>query len=270
MDIFQLKNNSLFTIDEWEKNSSIAAGITNRIGGVSSYPKDSLNMAFHVSDELDHVVINRQKVAASLDFPLCNWVGAKQTHETHVHTVTSKTKGSGSFSYDTALEATDGLFTMDKDVLLTLCFADCVPIYFKSKDGKAVGIVHGGWRSTVGLINLKMIEIFEKNNINRNDIDIVIGPSICKSCYVVNSEVINHVQSIVDTNIIKPYEKIANDQYLLDLKHLNQLILLNANISSEQIKITDYCTSCSNDLFFSHRKEKGNTGRMMSYIGIRG
>lgn len=270
MDIFHLKNNSLFSIDEWEENSPIVAGITNRLGGVSSYPKENLNMAFHVNDLENNVIENREKIAKIINFPLSSWVGAKQTHETNVQLITSDQKGLGAYGYETALEATDGLFTMDKNVLLTLCFADCVPIYFKSRDAKAVGIVHGGWRSTVGLINLKMIELFEKNNINRNDIDIIIGPSICKSCYVVNKELINHVQSIVDTNIIKPYEEIADNQYLLDLKLLNKIILLNANISSDQIKITDYCTSCSNDLFFSHRKEKGYTGRIMSYIGIRG
>ena len=270
MGIFKLNQESLFVIEDWQKDSTMVAGITNRLGGVSNYPENSLNMAFHVNDEIEKVVVNRQKIASKLDFPLQNWIGAKQTHETNIHTVTSKDIGSGSVNYETALEATDGLFTMEKDILLTLCFADCVPIFFKSKDNKAIGIAHAGWKSTVGLIAPKMIDLFEKNGIRKNDIEIVIGPSICQECYIVNSTLINHVQNILDTNIIKPYEEIGEDQYLLDLKLLNKLLLQNVGIASEQIKTTEYCTSCSNDLFFSHRKEKGHTGRIMSYIGMRG
>ena len=270
MEIFKISQESLFTIVDWEKDSSIVAGITNRLGGVSDFPKDSLNMAFHVNDEVEKVVANREKIANTLAFPLSKWVGAKQTHETNIHIVTLEDIGRGSVNYETSLEATDGLFTMEKDILLTLCFADCVPIFFKSKDNKAIGMAHAGWKSTVGLIAPKMIELFEKNGIEKNDIDIVIGPSICQNCYNVNSNLINHVQKILDTNIIKPYNQLEEDQYLLDLKLVNKLLLLNVGIASEQIITTEYCTSCSNDLFFSHRKEKGHTGRIMSYIGMRG
>jgi copper oxidase (laccase) domain-containing protein len=75
------------------------------------------------------------------------------------------------------------------------------------------------------------------------------------------------VQKILEDVDIKPYNQISDNQFQLDLKELNRTILTNAGIPHENIMITDYCTSCHENYFFSHRRDRGKTGRMMSFIG---
>jgi polyphenol oxidase len=65
----------------------------------------------------------------------------------------------------------------------------------------------------------------------------------------------------------KPYNLISEGQYQLDLKQLNALILQKSGIPNSQIDVTSYCTSCDHELFFSHRRDNGKTGRLMSFIG---
>jgi copper oxidase (laccase) domain-containing protein len=75
------------------------------------------------------------------------------------------------------------------------------------------------------------------------------------------------VQKLLEEYDEKPYNLISEGQYQLDLKHLNAIILEKSGVPKHQIDISTYCTSCHDDLFYSHRRDKGRTGRLMSFIG---
>jgi len=62
---------------------------------------------------------------------------------------------------------------------------------------------------------------------------------------------------------------LPNGKYSLDLKEANKQLLIQAGIPKENIYVTTYCTSCNPNTFFSHRRDEGKTGRMMSFIGWR-
>ena len=115
--------------------------------------------------------------------------------------------------------------------------------------------------------SLKMVSRLQSEGVSTNEIHVVIGPSICQSCYVVDDKVIDKVQKLLEEYDEKPYNLISEGQYQLDLKQLNMIMLEKAGIPKSQIEITTYCTSCHNDLFFSHRRDHGHTGRLMSFIG---
>ena len=268
MEPFILQRNEFFTIDEWsKKNPGLIAGFTSKNGGYSNNDFSTMNLGLHVNDSIEDVQKNRRKMAELIEFPLNKWVGAEQTHEIHVEKITKNDAGRGSLIYQNSFESTDGFFTQDKGVLLTLCYADCVPLYFFHEDTGAIGVAHAGWKGTVGGIAAEMVSKFEAEGIDKREINVIVGPSICKNCYVVDKRIIVLVEKLLEEKDNKPYNQIEGEQFELDLKQLNHLLLLKAGIIEENIKVTNFCTSCHNEHFFSHRRDMGKTGRMMSFVG---
>jgi YfiH family protein len=261
-------NEAMLLFDKWRQDE-ILCGMTTKNGGVSHFPFQSLNTGLHVSDTKEHVVANRELVAQNLGILLQSWVFADQTHEHTVRCVTGEDAGKGSKTYDTAIKATDGIYTREKNVILALCFADCVPLYFSDPTGSLVGIAHAGWKGTVLQIGRKMAETWKtKEGSKLEDIQAVIGPSIGPCCYKVDDNVIEKVNELpIDTK--SAITEVNDTEYMLNLKELNRLILLDTGIKEENIAVSSLCTSCENELFFSHRRDKGKTGRMMSFIGFK-
>ena len=153
---YRIREDQYLVVDSWtKKDSRVVAGFTTKNGGVSQQDFQTLNIGFHVQDYLEDVKANRQILADRLSFPLDCWVGAEQTHETHIHRVYHSDAGKGAAEYESSFKKTDGLYTSDKNILLTLVFADCVPILFYAPKQGFVGVAHAGWKGTVGEIALK-------------------------------------------------------------------------------------------------------------------
>ena len=268
MDPFVLKEKEYFSLPNWvQKYPNLTVGFTTKNGGNSKAAFDSLNMGFHVKDHVQVVCDNREIVAEKLTFPTQNWVGAQQTHDIKIKKISKHEKGYGAMNYETAFSGIDGFYTFENDILLTLCFADCVPIYFLHGESRAIGIAHAGWKGTVGGIAAEMIRKFQSEGIGANEISVVIGPSICENCYIVDDYVINLVHNKLEDVVILPYNKISDHQYQLNLKECNRLFLIKAGVPSENIQVTNLCTSCQSEHFYSHRRDQGKTGRMISFIG---
>ena len=108
-------------------------GITTREEGYSHYPKDAFNMARYINDDQDNVTRHQALLASVIQFPRNQWVFPIQTHENKVVEITNKDKGTNIDSLSNALHGIDGMYTFENDILLTMCYADCVPIYFIAK-----------------------------------------------------------------------------------------------------------------------------------------
>jgi len=268
MEPFVKTNLSTFSLQNWmDQCPGLIAGMTSKNGGYSQGEFTDLNFGFHVGDKLEDVILNRGTLAELLPFPLEKWIGAEQTHETNIVKVTQQDSGKGALSYETSFKGTDGFYTDEEGILLTLCYADCVPLFFLSPENRMIGAAHAGWKGTVHEIGRKMVEIWGKEGVSPKQIFVVIGPSICEKCYIVNDYVINLVENILEDVDKKPYNLIKEGQYSLNLKELNQLILKKAGVPEENIIVSKLCSSCDKDEFFSHRRDNGKTGRMLSYIG---
>ena len=268
MEPFVLQRKSFFSIQPWtEQFPGLVAGMTTKNGGESIGAYFSLNLGFHVGDELAAVCANREKVGKQIDFPVGNWVGAEQTHGSVIQKVTKADRGKGSLSYDDSFKDTDGFYTNEDGILLTLCYADCVPIFFLAPEKKMIGIAHAGWKGTVKQIAARMIKVWGQEGIKPKDIFIVIGPSICEKCYIVDNRVVDLVQNILEDVDEKPYNLITAGQYSLNLQKANKLLLEKAGVPPHNILLTGYCSSCDDGHFFSHRRDKGQAGRMASFIG---
>ena len=269
---FQEKHDMFLTIENWQRQfPSLLAGFSTRKEGNSQAPFKSNNLCLHVGDDENAVHANREKLALSLGVPLANWVFAQQIHGNHIQRITWSDRGSGVRDYTSGIAATDGLFTAEKGIVLALAFADCVPLYFCSPHFQLVGVAHAGWRGTVRNIAGKMITSWKQEGIPPEEVFVVIGPAICQNCYRVDARVIGEVKKLpVSAELF--YQEVDDKQYTIDLKNLNRALLQQAGVPAGNIQVSGLCTSCREDLFFSHRRDSSkirNTGRMLAFIGIK-
>ncbi|UCZ54197.1 peptidoglycan editing factor PgeF [Bacillus shivajii] len=258
-------------LNRWNSlKGNVIAGFTTKQGGVSGGEYSSLNLCLHVNDNCETVVKNRNLLAEHLGFPMTRWACADQVHENSIAKVTKDDAGKGVLNYDDAIKGTDGLYTNESNVLLTLCYADCVPIYFLGPDKNLVGVAHAGWKGTVKDISGEMVRTWKNEEaIDPANIYAAIGPSIGSCCYVVDDYVIDFVKEVLKQPTELPYKEVSKGQYTLDLKKLNKMLLVQAGVLQENIDVSSYCTSCEDTLFFSHRRDQGKTGRMLSFIGMK-
>ncbi|MFD0771004.1 peptidoglycan editing factor PgeF [Bacillus sp. CGMCC 1.60114] len=254
-------------LQAWEQLGPIIAGFTTKEGGVSTGSFHTMNLGLHVHDNVEDVHENRRLLAEKLHVSLENWICSEQVHDYHVAKVGKQEKGKGVFSYKDGIPNTDGIYTTDTDVLLTSCYADCVPLYFYSPSYKMIGLAHAGWKGTVKGIASEMIRKWKEEGVSLDDIHVAIGPSIGACCYVVDERVLSAAKQVVHGSV--PYEMISDGQYAIDLKEINRLLCLQAGIKEEHIIMSSLCTSCETQLFFSHRRDHGKTGRMLSFIGFK-
>ncbi|KIL44807.1 peptidoglycan editing factor PgeF [Jeotgalibacillus soli] len=271
MEIMTSISSSALKVEEWDKAfPSLVAAFSTKNGGCSSGDFLSLNTGLHVKDREEDVVYNRSCLGNQIHAPLSKWVLADQVHGSKIQHVSAGDCGRGTLKYENAIPDTDGLWTTDLNVFLSLCYADCVPLLFVEPTSRFVGAAHAGWKGTVQNIAGKMILEAQNAGVDIDQLQAVIGPSIGPCCYIVDEYVINQVNNVLANEKQKPYQEISDGQFRLDLKQLNKLLLLQAGLKGQQILSSILCTSCEDQLFFSHRRDRGKTGRMMAVIGWKG
>ncbi|CAM3726697.1 peptidoglycan editing factor PgeF [Cohnella lubricantis] len=274
----------LLHLDTWEeKCEGLTVGFTTRQGGHSASPRDSLNTALHVGDDLAAVLRNRRRTAETLGWDFAAWTCAEQVHSARVRVVASAERGRGRESRESAIQDTDALVTNEPDLLLVMYFADCVPLYFYDPETGAMGLAHAGWKGTVADIAGETVRTMAASFGTRpENLLAAIGPSIGPCCYEVDEPVMKHVRPLVselmgeseslagagfESRGNPPFIERGNGRASLDLKEINRHLMIKAGILPSRIELSSWCTGCRTDLFFSHRKENGATGRMMSWLG---
>ncbi len=160
----------------------------------------------------------------------------------------------------------DAVITKQKGLLIGVQVADCVPILLCDPKKQVVGAVHAGWRGTAEAILKKTIQTFcEHYFSDPADILVAIGPSIRQCCYEVDGEVIRAVSHASGNGV---YFRTKGDKFHLDLAAANQLQALTMGVPEGNVWISDDCTFCSPEKFFSYRFAGGSAGRQAGFIGI--
>lgn len=273
MEPFVQQQDQQFHIQPWTKQWSwLSAGITSRLGGVSQHPFQGANYALHVGDHDEHVIMNRKELCRNLAVPFEAWTSAEQVHSSNIVRIGSNDRGKGRLSREDAIQNTDGMITAEKNILLTSFYADCVPLYFVDPTKKVIGVAHAGWKGTVQQIATKMVEnLVEEYHCSKEDIHAAIGPAIGGCCYEVNEIVANQIRSL-PIQLNDEMLQIKDDKpghYDLNLHKVNYALLLHAGIKDTQLLVTNWCTKCNNNLFYSYRNESGETGRHCSWMVMR-
>ena len=168
--------------------------------------------------------------------------------------------------YDLEPKIADAVITNRKDILIGVQVADCVPILLQDTQKNVVGAIHAGWRGTAAEILKKTIKAMtDRFYTIPSDIVIAIGPGIRWCCYGVGYEVIEAVTRVTGNGdyVIKRGEK-----YCLDLPTANKYQALDSGVKTENIWMSDECTFCLPEKYYSYRYAKGTTGRQCGFIGI--
>lgn len=254
MDILTYKNKRLLKSNSLEQIGFITHAFSTRDFG---------NLGLHVEDVKENVIENRKLFAQFLDIDFNNLVSAKQVHGNKITRVTIDDMGKGSIDYENSIENTDTLITNVPGLPLFAFYADCVPIFIVDPINKCIGIVHSGWKGTLNNIAGNAIDSFIKEfKSHPSDLIAVIGPHICKACYEVSNDIINKFR---DSGYLEATDYSVNK---LDLGYIINNQLLKKGLKN--IEQVTNCTSCDLDMFYSHRKENGMTGRMAGIIMIKG
>ena len=221
----------------------------------------SFSLALHTNENPSEIIKNRDFF--SKNFPNMHFIVANQTHSANIEIIT-KQKTQGWTTLESAIEACDALITNQKNIMLTILTADCVPILLFDKKQNVIAVVHAGWKGTEKRIVSKTVEkMREVFDSNPKDILASIAPAIGRCCYEVDWNVAKHFK-----NIENAYENRGKKK-MLDLPYINKVQLLEAGLDEHHIELSNICTACEVEKYFSYRKEKGCSGRFMSMIGLK-
>jgi polyphenol oxidase len=264
-------------------------GFSTRAGGFSRvYGGNALNLGFTQHDSRTTVERNREAflrkagaVTGRKTWPL---VSLRQIHSDLIHCISELPKEQ---------LAGDGLITRTPGIALGILTADCLPIILADRKRRAVGVFHAGWRGTVKRIVEKGVgEMRRWFGTEPRDIRAAIGPGIHSCCYEVGAEVRTVFESqfayadklfreVKESDPVRekypllfltaraPGHGELPEKIFLDLAEANRRQLMDAGVSGTNIEASPLCTACGTKMLFSHRAEKGVTGRMIAVAGVR-
>jgi len=226
---------------------------SERTGGVSPVPFDSLNLGRYTEDDPANVRENRRLFARALGVESGQLSGGRQVHGAEVKRVEKAEECTG---FDAFVSNVPG-------TILTVTVADCVPVLLYDPQRRAWGAAHAGWRGTVAQVVSRTLTALEAQFGSRPaDCFAYVGTCISGPNFEVSRDVAEQfAPAFVQGGF-------ANDKYRVDLKAANAAQLLAGGVREGQIEISPYCTVADNERFFSYRKAGGQTGRTLGVIGL--
>lgn len=254
MTPLQLSNLQLWQFSSLKEYSSLVHFVTDRNNGVSNDSYESLNLGYGSGDDFPNVDTNRNKLAESLQISSDQLYIPRQKHTTNVAVVDGYT------DMDT-LTNTDGMITATRGICIAILVADCVPIILFDPVNRVAGVVHAGWRGTVGGIVVKAVQLMQTTfKCLPENILAGIGPSISPEVYEVGPEVIDEFKSRFNyaDKLIQPSKRPG--KYMLNLWQANQYQLMGSGVPKSSIEIAGICTY-QNKRFYSARRMGEQCGR---------
>lgn len=293
-------------IPEWSQYPWLAHGFSTRTGGVSrAYSGGSgrgeLNLGQTPSDSPQNVLQNRDIYMRALlggsnrlsdgQATRARLALLRQIHSGLILAWRSEKRETQDAPGKTP--AGDGWITAEPNVMLGIQTADCLPILVADTRQRVVAAFHAGWRGTLARIAERGVgRMRAEFGSHPEDLTAAVGPGIGSCCYAVGEEVRMEFDSqfayapdlfreVFDLDPIRrkypmlfltaraPGHSDLGPEIHLDLAEANRRQLLDAGVRPEAVHVAGFCTACHPDRFFSHRAERGFTGRMINAIGVR-
>jgi YfiH family protein len=243
--------------------SGVVQAVTTREAG---------SLGFAGRDDPAAVRRRRRALAEALEIEPRQLVCAEQVHGALVARVGAGERERGAWSRADAIPGADALITDEPGVFPLLLFADCVPILLVDPRRRAVGLAHAGWRGTARAIAARTVEAMRAElGCEPADLRAGIGPSIRGCCYEVSGEVAEAVLAATPAGAEPPADQVVRSgqrgRPQVDLAAANRAQLLAAGLRPENVELSEHCTNCRVDRFFSHRAERGEAGRQAAIVG---
>ena len=243
-------------------NYPIHQGIFGRQGGVSPAPWDSLNLGGLSGDTRENIIENRKRIFSCFDLPVESIFDVWQVHGNRV-ICTDKNR-----PLDQEHEKADAIFTDRPEITLFMRFADCVPLFFYDPVKNVIGIAHAGRIGTLNRIAADcVITMASVYGSKPENILAGIGPSIGPDHYEVKEDVASDAEACFK-NTDGILRQATDGTIYLNLWESNRRILMESGV--QHIEVAEICTACNTDDWFSHRAEKGKTGRFGALLALNG
>jgi polyphenol oxidase len=240
----------------------VTQAVFTRQGGVSPAPWDSLNVGGTVGDDAARVRENRVRSFTALGRAFDSLFDVWQVHSADAVCADAPR------DLHVPLIQADIIFTDEPHVTLYMRFADCVPILLYDSGQGVVGLAHAGWLGTVrGVSDAAVKTMRARYGTKPENILAAIGPSIGLDHYEIGHDVVAHVHDAFNSDADRLIESRDGRTYF-DLWAANALQLRKAGV--ERIEVAGLCTACHTDDWFSHRAEKGKTGRFGALMALQG
>jgi YfiH family protein len=255
----------LFLTSRLLSAAGVAHGFSVRTGGVSTGPYDSLNLGDSVGDSAGSVQENTRRLlqAAGLRG------GFASAHQVHGDRILGASAGGAVREVLPATapqeEGADAVLALDAGVAVAVRVADCVPILLYAEDEGDAAAVHSGWRGTrLGIAGRAVRALQHAAGADPSRMLAAVGPSIGRCCYEVSPELASVFRGLFGPEAADDPAK--NPKPHLDLRHCVALALRQAGVPEERIEQVGGCTSCDIRAYFSHRRDKGLTGRHIAFV----
>ena len=241
-------------------HTNLTHRFTSRIGGYSQAPYKSNNLAFHVGDKEDDVVTNHKQLAKQLHYDHTKLVHMKQIHSNLVLVVNPE------IDHFSAPPECDALVTDLVNVPLMVMIADCTPILFFDPIKKVIAVAHAGRMGALNNIVAETIKTMtDRFSSNKNEIQIILGPSIHSCCYEIGEEVAQEVSDAGYRSALS----FKDEKHFLDVNSIIHTQLQELEIPEKNIEDLNICNACHNLSFFSYRADKETTGRNAGVLMLK-
>ncbi len=224
-------------------------GMTTRTGGVSSGPYVSFNLGLRVGDDESAVRENRRRLRAAIGMSESE---PRLLHQVHGRTIVEPAH---------ALEQADGFLSRAGDPWVAISAADCAPVALAAEDAGRAAVLHSGWRGARERIAAHAVELLAESGAPASSIRAVIGPCLHSCCFPIGPEVAREF----DARFLRPH---PSGQASLDLPLAIAAAMMEAGVDGSRIETAPECTSCRSDLFYSHRRDRGLTGRHWALLRV--
>lgn len=236
-----------------DKTGMVRHFFSTKNGGSSSGAYRSMNLGVYTDDKKENIDKNMDIIFSTSGMKVSKLVYLKQVHGSKVHIVDSVNA-----DMIKGLEG-DAIITSSKNIPVGVFTADCVPILMLDQNKGVIAAVHAGWKGTSKKISCSVIDCMISNfGSDPSDIIAVIGPSIGSCCFEVGEDTANFFS----------FKEKKNESYYVDLwaENINQI--KSCKVPEKNIELTGLCSKCRTDMFYSYRRDNGNTGRMGSFIEL--
>ena len=239
---------------------------TTRYGGVSTGYLESLNLISGHGDDPENIRENFRRVTALLGADVDD---CAVTHQVHRNDVRIVTEADRHVCLSAVPYEADGIVTAIPELPLFCFTADCVPVLLADPVHGVIGAVHCGWRSSVSDILGNALKAMCSLGAEAETLRAAIGPAIGACCFETDRDVPDAITAWLGSENAGRYfrpEAGKPGKYLVDLRGANACRLTQLGVPTEQIDISDECTFCSHDKYWSHRYTRGKRGGQAACI----
>ena len=261
------ENGALYVIcDELSREGGCSHFFSTRIGGFSGEHLKSMNLGLERGDSLENLEKNYNAAAKAAGISENGFCFTKQVHGDEIRTVTIN--DIRPVREGRSVPECDGLVTANKNTPLVCVSADCVPILIYAPQKGICGVVHAGWRGTaLGIVKKAVMKLKNEFSVFPYEIIAAIGPSISACCFLTHMDVPEALYDGIGA-VADGYINTASDgRYSVDLKGINAELFRTAGV--ERVFISEDCTCCNADKYYSHRRDGAMRGSMAAVIELK-